>query len=84
MLFNTKDVEKFMSCLLKQFPYCTQVRSTKEERKLRKELETNDDPQCVQENLIICHIFTVINRELRNKHQIDCAKNVVSYLQRKY
>lgn len=83
-MYNTKDIEKFLSCLLKQFPYSSQEQSMrKAERKLRKEIDANNDHQCIEENLLICYIFTILNIDLRNKHQSDCAKSVVSYLNRK-
>lgn len=43
----------------------------------------NEDVKCIQENLIICYIFSTLNRNLQNKHAIECANNVTQFLKSK-
>lgn len=79
-------MQKFLSCLLKHFPYSqTEANKLKKSKKDIKNISViNEDVKCIQENLIICYIFSTLNSNLQNKHAIECASDVIEFLRSKY
>lgn len=52
-----------MNHLLTNFPYCQAGNRAKQKKTSRSStlLETNVDPKCVGENLLICYMYCVLN-----------------------
>ncbi|KAJ8921183.1 hypothetical protein NQ315_013655 [Exocentrus adspersus] len=61
-VFLSNEGKKFMSHLLTNFPYCqAETKGSKKPSETSSLLESNPDPKCVAENLLICYMYCVLN-----------------------
>ncbi|KAK5638948.1 hypothetical protein RI129_013243 [Pyrocoelia pectoralis] len=80
--FLMEENQKYFGHVLLFFPYVQKVdpvNNLKVKKKVQL-LDTNNDPKCIHENLVTCYMFSVLYKNLTNKHLIQKATDLLSYI----
>lgn len=70
---NSKEGKKFVTTIINGFPYSKPKLET-------KTTKSNVDIDCIEENLLICHLYSTLNLKLATTLQLNQAEKVLDYL----
>ncbi|CAH1155494.1 unnamed protein product [Phaedon cochleariae] len=82
-IFLSTDGKKFMTNLVKNFPYCQNDNVSAQQNKTKGKglsLDINRDPKCVKENIMICYMFFILNGSIHSNTKPLEMEAIMAYI----